>query len=501
MTSEMPFGICTAAQTREFDARIIAAGTPGLELMHRAAEAVWRALNARWAGAGQLSVLTGSGNNAGDGYLVARLAHIAGWQVRVYAVKPPERLQDDAARAWQIALEAGVEVTAWHPQARLEGVIVDAMLGTGLNGEVSEPYSSAIDAVNAFRLPVVAVDVPSGLDPDRGAVLGHAVRADLTVTFIAPKLGLFTAQGPDQAGDLEFAQLERIPGKPVQPVAERLVPERLACKLPRRARAAHKGMFGHVLVIGGDLGMGGAVMLTAETALRSGAGRVSVATRSAHVAPLLARCPEVMVHAVDNPEALSLLLKQATTLVIGPGLGRAEWGRRMLEQALASDLPKVLDADALNEIAVQHPDGLIIGEQSVITPHPAEAGRLLGCSTAAVQADRLLAVTTLADRFGCAAILKGVGSLVAGPACFPAPVGLCTDGNPGMGVAGMGDVLSGLAGALLAQHVEAGAAARYATLVHARAGDCAAVSGEYGILASDLIMPIRTILNTRGSHE
>ncbi|QJD58981.1 NAD(P)H-hydrate dehydratase [Pseudomonas sp. gcc21] len=501
MTSEMPFGICTAAQTRELDARIIAAGTPGFELMQRAAEAVWQTLSVRWAAVGQLSVLAGSGNNAGDGYLVARLAHNAGWQVRVLAVKPPERLQGDAAKAWQTALAAGVEVLAWSASAHLKGVVVDAMLGTGVRGDVSEPYKSVIEAVNASGLPVVAVDVPSGLDPDRGVVLGHAIRANLTVTFIAPKLGLFTAQGPDQAGDIAFAQLEEVPGASVRPVAERLVLERLASSLPRRVRAAHKGMFGHVLVIGGDLGMGGAIMLAAETALRSGAGRVSVATRSAHIAPLLARCPEVMAHAVDSPEALSPLLKKATTLVVGPGLGRSEWGWGLLDQALASGLSRVFDADALNEIAVRHRDGLLLGDQTVITPHPAEAGRLLGCSTAEVQADRLRAVTMLADRFGCAVILKGVGSLVAGPACFAAPVGLCTHGNPGMAVAGMGDVLSGLVGALLAQQVEPGSAARYATLIHAQAGDCAAVSGESGILASDLIGPIRTILNTRGSHE
>ena len=500
MTTEMPFRICTAAQIRELDARIIAAGTPGFELMQRAAEAVWQVVSKRWMGVGQISVLTGSGNNAGDGYLVAILAHVAGWRVRVLAVKQPERLQGDAAKAWQAALDAGVEVVAWTCDAELEGVVVDAMLGTGLRGEVSEPFASAIDAVNESGLPVIAVDVPSGLDPDRGVVLGHAVQADVTVTFIALKLGLFTGHGPDQAGELEFAQIAAIPGEFVQPLAERLSRRRLARTLPRRPRAAHKGMFGHVLVVGGELGMGGAIMLAAETALRSGAGRVSVATRSEHVAPLLARCPEIMAHGVDQPGALPSLLEKATTVVIGPGLGRGDWGQQMLDLALASQVPKVLDADALNDIAERYPEGLLLGA-SIITPHPAEAGRLLGCSTAEVQADRLRAVTSLAERFHCAVILKGVGSLVTGPPGSPDPVGLCTHGNPGMAVAGMGDVLSGLAGALLAQQIELGAAARYATLVHAQAGDRAAVSGESGILASDLIMHIRTILNGGGSDE
>ena len=266
------------------------------------------------------------------------------------------------------------------------------------------------------------------------------------------------------------------------------------CKslLPKRPKAAHKGMFGHLLLIGGNRGMGGAIMLAAQTALRSGAGKVSVATRSEHVAPLLGRCPEVMAHGVDDPSQLTPLLAQASALVIGPGLGRDDWAQQMLGQTLPQQLPRILDADALNMLAARP---MPLGQQTVVTPHPAEAGRMLGCSPAQVQQDRLLAVRQLAERFACTAVLKGAGSLVADAANDQLP-GLCTYGNPGMATAGMGDILSGLVGALLAQGLSAANAARYAVLLHALAGDRAAGQrGQLGLLASDLIEHIGYYLN------
>ncbi|WP_231702195.1 NAD(P)H-hydrate dehydratase [Halopseudomonas litoralis] len=265
-------------------------------------------------------------------------------------------------------------------------------------------------------------------------------------------------------------------------------------RLPARPRDAHKGMFGHLLVIGGNQGMGGAVMLAAEAALRCGAGKVSVATLSEHIASLLARCPEVMAHGVDDPAQLPPLLSQASTVVLGPGLGRDAWAEQMLIQVLEREVPRILDADALNGIAsMSRP--IRLGCQTVITPHPAEAARLLACRTADIQADRLTAAEQLAERFACAAVLKGVGSLVAGPGDLQRP-GICMHGNPGMASAGMGDVLSGVVGALLAQHLDAGTAARYAVLLHALAGDrVAEQDGQLGMLASDLISSIRYYLN------
>lgn len=495
MTTTLPTRIDSAAHTREIDAALIAGGVPGSELMQRAAEALWERVRARWPDSHEMTVLCGGGNNGGDGYLVARLAHQAGWDVSLYAVAPPSGLGGDAAVAHQAAEAAGVRIHPWSSNAVLGGVIVDALLGTGIVDQVRDPYAEVISAVNASGLPVVAVDLPSGLHADTGVVLGDAIRADLTVTFITLKIGLLTGQGPDHAGDLHFAALAELPPDVPEAIARRLCLAEWSDTLGMRPRSAHKGMFGHALVVGGDLGMGGAVLLAAETALRSGTGRVSAATRSAHIAPLLTRCPEVMVHAADEPQAIDALLGSASVLIVGPGLGKGEWGQGIMDRILRSDLPKVLDADALNIIAERFADGIALGENCIITPHPAEAARLLGCSTAQVQADRLQALRSLVHRYRCAVILKGVGSLVGGGAPAGMPVGLSTAGNPGMASAGMGDVLSGLCGAMLAQQVPAAMAARYATLIHGLAGDRAAGRGERGMLATDLMMSIRHLLN------
>lgn len=494
MRSDLPFYLYSAAATRQLDACIIAAGIPGLELMQRAAAAVWDEMRRRWPETRQLTVLCGSGNNAGDGYLVALLAQRAGWQVEVLALTEPEHLRGDAAQAWQLACQGGVCIQAWPAVLPASGIVLDAMLGTGLNGGVREPFKSAIAAVNASGLPVAAVDLPSGLNADTGAIEGSAISADLTVSFIAMKPGLLTGCGPDLAGELCFAPLAELPEHTITPVLERLGLSSCKSLLPLRPRAAHKGMYGHLLLLGGNSGMGGAIMLAAETALRSGAGKVSVVTRSEHVAPLLARCPEVMALGLDEPSQLTPLLEQATAIVVGPGLGRDDWARRLLELVLQYDVPRILDADALNILAAR-PKWL--GNKTVVTPHPAEAGRLLGCSAADVQNDRLLALNQLVERFGCAVVLKGVGSLVADAELERLP-GLCPYGNPGMATAGMGDVLSGLIGALLAQGLSAGSAARYAVLLHALAGDRSEQQyGQLGMLASDLIEHIRYYLNLR----
>ncbi|GGD00475.1 NAD(P)H-hydrate dehydratase [Halopseudomonas salina] len=497
MTITLPTHIYNAAQTRAIDAAIIAGGVEGGELMQRAAGALWEQLLRRWPDEDVLTVLCGGGNNGGDGYLVACLARMAGWDVRVLALCAPEKLHGDAQRAYRLAMAEGIEITAWQEGESLRGVVLDAMLGTGLDAEVREPYAGAIRAINASGLPTVSVDLPSGLHADSGVVLGEAVTADMTVTFITLKIGLFTGQGPDHVGELHFARLADMPAEMTLPVAHRLGLEGWSETLAPRPRSSHKGMFGHALVIGGGPGMGGAVLLAAETALRSGAGKVSAATRSVHIAPLLTRCPEVMVHSVDDPQGLEELMAGASVLVVGPGLGRSSWAQEIMDLVLRSDLPKVLDADALNIIAERFVDGRDLGENCIITPHPAEAARLLGCSTSDIQQDRLQALEKLTRRYGCAVVLKGVGSLVGGGEPGGEPVGLCTAGNPGMATAGMGDVLSGLCGALLAQKLPSGTAARYATLLHALAGDQAAEQGQRGLLATDLMMAIRRLLNIR----
>lgn len=485
---ELPDALYCAAQLRALDARLIAAGTPGFELMQRAAHATWRALVRQWPDAQELTVLAGHGNNAGDGYLVAALAQRAGWAVQVLAVGEPQRLQGDAALAHAQALTEGVAIQSWSAQQELRGIVLDALLGTGLSGEVREPYVGAINQLNAIGLPVAAVDIPSGLCADTGHVLGVAVRADLTVTFIGLKLGLFTGEAADRVGALVFndlqASAEIYNDIPVS--ARRLTTANLP-RLAARAPTAHKGRFGHLLLIGGDHGFGGAILLSTESALRSGAGMVSLATRPEHVPAALARVPEVMALGTSSANQLMGLLEKVSVLVAGPGLGQASWGRALLSAAANAPLPQVWDADALNLLASGFAS---LPKDCVITPHPGEAARLLGISTAEVQADRPAAARALSKKYSAVVVLKGAGSLIAHP---DGRLALCHQGHPAMATAGLGDVLAGLVGALLAQHMNGFDAACLAVWLHANAGAQQGKLGR-GLAASDLIPAIRQLL-------
>ena len=490
MTDTLPAALFTAAQVRELDARLIAAGMPGFELMQRAAHAAWRALRRRWTQANALTVLAGCGNNAGDGYLIAALAQRAGWSVKVLAVGDPQRLQGDAASAFAEARHAGVVIEAWSAGAPLQGVLVDALLGTGIAGAVREPYAGAIAALNASGLPVMAVDLPSGLCADTGRVLGCAVRAELTVSFIGLKLGLFTGEGPSHVGTLVFDDLQAEAS-----IVDQLVPAAVRlceANLPRlapRAPTAHKGSFGQVLVIGGDLGTGGAALLSAEAALRSGAGMVTLATRPEHVTASLVRRPEIMCTGVESTYGLNALVQRADVLVIGPGLGQGPWGRSLLSLATQRPVPQVWDADALNLLANADVEAPVDG---LLTPHPGEAARLLQCTVADVQADRPRAARELARRYGCTVVLKGAGSLIA---AADGRLALCSHGHPAMASAGLGDVLAGVAGALLAQGLASFEAACLAVWLHATAGERNGQFGR-GLAAADLIPLIREHLET-----
>lgn len=498
MLASLPPVLYSRDQTRALDATLIAGGLAGLELMQRAASAAWSAVQQRWSRHDGMTVLCGAGNNAGDGYLLACLAQAAGWQVSILTLSAPERLQGDAALAWQQARDAGVDIAPWQAGSELTGVLVDAMLGTGLQGAVRPGYGAAIEALNRSGCPVLALDVPSGLDADCGVPLGAVVQATATVTFISVKPGLLTGQGPDCCGELLFAPLvESLPDS-VPATMELLLPERWQSCLAPRARSAHKGRYGHLVLVGGGPGMGGAIMLAAEAALHSGAGKISVATAPEHVAPLLARHPEIMVHGLADAAELGALLQHADALVVGPGLGRSAWAQQCLAACIAADLPRVFDADALNLLA-RMPRPPALGARSIVTPHPTEAARVLGCATADVSQDRLQATLRLVELLDCHAVLKGAGSLVASPVSAGLLPALCSAGNPGMAVGGMGDVLSGLLGALLAQRVPAAQAARYAVLVHAQAGDhLARRVGEVGLMASEMAPVIRGVLNQRG---
>ncbi|MFU8895496.1 MAG: NAD(P)H-hydrate dehydratase [Gammaproteobacteria bacterium] len=489
----LPRELWTAAQVRELDRRAIEDhGIAGRELMERAGAAALDALLRRWPATRAITVVCGAGNNAGDGYVVARLARQAGLAVRMLAVADPDALRGDAASAREDFLQAGGEIIRWDGAGDPggDGPLVDALLGTGLDRDLAGPFASAVESINAAARPVVALDIPSGLHADTGRVMGCAVRAQLTVSFIGLKLGLFTGRGRALAGALAFDALGTPPGleRGLVPAARRLEARLAGDWLPARARDAHKGQFGHVLVIGGDEGMGGAARLAGEAALRAGAGLVSVATHPAHVAPILAARPELMCRGIAGPEALQPLLARATVIAIGPGLGRSPWATELLGTALGSGLPCVLDADALNLLsaAPQRSD------RWVLTPHPGEAGRLLGSDAAAIEADRPAAVRELRARYGGVAVLKGAGTLVCGAS---ASLWLCDRGNPGMASGGMGDVLTGVIAGLAAQLGDLERAACLGVLVHALAADDAAAGGERGLVAGDLFAALRSWVN------
>ena len=488
-----------AAQVRAFDrAAIDVHGIPGYELMCRAGQAALECLMRHWPAARRVLILCGAGNNAGDGYVLARLAMQRGLTVRVAAVAAPEQLTGEAARAWKDYRAAGgaAEGLARRIVHADADVAVDALLGLGLDRPLTGAYAEAVAQLNASGLPVLALDLPTGLDADSGAVLGSAVRARVTLSFVALKGGLFLGAAPDYCGLRECAELgvPRAVFELEPPILERLQPAQLAHWLPPRARTAHKGDAGRVLLIGGAPGMSGAIRLAAYAALRAGAGLVSIATHPESAAIVAAHRPELMCHAVDGRAALAPLLAAADVVVLGPGLGQSAWAASLWRAALRANRPLVADADALNLLAGQPARR----DDWVLTPHPGEAARLLGCTTAVVQADRRSAGTVLAERFGAAVVLKGACTLVAPPGVGPDTAGtvaVCDRGNPGMASGGMGDVLAGLIGALVAQGLTPLDGARAGVLIHALAGDQAAQGGERGLLAMDLLEELRRWVN------
>lgn len=488
----LPRALYTAEQVRTFDRQAIERfGITGESLMQRAGQAAFEQIVRRWPAARRLVVLVGTGNNGGDGFVVARLAHEQGLDATVLQLGDRSRLADDAAlhaARWQATGGVWCDFEGIPRDAEL---IIDAMLGTGLSRLVAGDYAAAIAAVNAHAAPCLAIDTPSGLHSDTGVVMGAAVRAEATISFIGLKQGLFTADGPDCAGDVVFDGLDVPAAVYASSVlsARRIDWRKQSALLAPRRRNVHKGSFGHVLVVGGNQGFAGAALLAASAALRVGAGRVSLATRAGHVAACIARQPEVMVHAADDPDSLAPLLQQASIVVVGPGLGRDRWAQAMLSHALEAKRPLVVDADALRLLAAAP----LRRDDWVLTPHPGEAAALLGVGTAEVNGDRFACVEALQRRYGGSVLLKGVGSLVANEGA--APLALCSDGNPGMASAGMGDVLSGVIAGLWAQGLELREAAESGVCLHAAAGDRAAARGQRGMVAGDVIGALRPLVN------
>lgn len=488
------------AALRVVEARAVEAIGDAGTLMQRAGLAAWHAVLTHWPQAQRLVVACGPGNNGGDGYVLAKHARRAGRAVSVVRLHDHSPRGVLALRAAGDYADAGGETLVFDGLLPSADLIVDALFGIGLSRPPENDAVRLIEAINAAGLPVLAIDVPSGVDADRGVMPGAAVSATRTLECIAGHPGLATGDGLALAGAREIAalDLEAALFEGLHPAAIRVDAAAVARWLAPRGRNAHKGDSGRVLCIGGDHGKGGAIALCADAALRGGAGLVDVATRAAHVPALLARRPELMVHGVDlepgdgetSAVPIATLIEQASVVAIGTGLGQDAWGRALLEAAMQACVPLVVDADALNLIATE-PRTLPAG--TILTPHPGEAARLLSSTAKDIQADRFRAARTLSDRFGCVVVLKGAGTLIAAPG---ATTRVIDAGNPGMAVGGMGDLLTGVIAALRAQGLAALDAATCGALVHGLAGDRAAADGgERGLLPTDLLPRLRRLVN------
>ena len=484
------YDLYDTAGTRALEhAAIVDLGIAGLELMQRAGRGAFGVLRARWPQARRIAIVCGAGNNGGDGFVVAELAAAAGLEVVVHLVAERARLRGDAARCFA-ALQAATLSIEGVPVELKADVIVDALLGTGLEREVSGQYADAIRCMNGSSAPVLSLDVPSGIDATSGRRMGAAVAATVTITFIALKQGLITADAPDCTGELLLDTLDVPPVvyDKVAATSQALDYAAVRARFGRRRRSAHKGDYGHVLVIGGAPGYGGAARMAAEAAARSGAGLVSLATHPAHAAALTAARPELMCHGVNDAPSLAPLMARASVIAVGPGLGLSPWGAALFAAVRERALPMVVDADALTLLAGD-PDQKAA---RVLTPHPGEAARLAALTTADIQRDRFAAARLLCERYGSVIVLKGAGTLVQAPLRVTRVI---RGGNPGMASGGMGDVLTGIIAGLLAQGFAADEAAAIGACVHAQAADQAARAGERGMLAGDLMRCIRAAVN------
>lgn len=514
--------LLTTTQVRAIEQQVFAHRGDEYSLMVDAATAAVKTLRMNMPMLRQIGIAVGHGNNAGDGYVMAAILKEVGLQVAVWSVALPTTPSAKTAR--QTAEQAGVQIIdqAGDSEQFLKSmadadveVWLDALLGIGLSGPVKEPIARVIQQLNQLSVPVISIDIPSGLNSNTGQVYNLAVKAKLTITLLAHKLGHLCLDGPDYCGEVILAALDidealiqqGLEAAAEDPSSASLV-ERvswLQCRrhypihLPKRIGNSHKGQFGHSLLVGGQAGMSGAIMLSCEAALRCGSGMVSCATDSATIMPLLARTPEVMAHGVRTGLQLHDLLDRASVIGAGPGLGTDSWGQLLLQQILLAEHPLVLDADALNLLAADNGLSADFQQRTVImTPHPGEAARLLSRSSssysvAEIQSDRVASAQKLARDYQAVVILKGQGSVIAHP---DGRTAVCSDGNPGMSSAGMGDVLTGVLTALLAQGMDDWHSAILATCIHAHAGDQAQQpGGQRGLTASDLMPWLRQLSN------
>lgn len=489
----LPASLYTAAQTRELDRQAIATGLSAYELMQRAAQGVLLLIKEKYPGTQSMLVVCGGGNNAGDGYVLARLAAEQEIAVDVLSLVPVEELKGEAQQAWDDLQASSPRLVGREALGREDqyDLLIDGMLGTGLSRPVEGDLADVIERFNRYPAKRIAIDIPSGLSSDTGLAAGAVVQANMTLSVVGLNQGLFTADGPEYAGEVYFNDLGLSDAvlEPVAAAGERVEANWVKQRLQPRSRTAHKGQCGHVLIVGGNLGMSGAALIAGQAALRTGAGLVSIATRPNHAAHLNITQPELMCHGIAEIHQLQQLIDQASVIALGPGLGQGVWAKELFQAAVNADKPLVVDADGLNLLAQDFVDR----EHWVLTPHPGEAARLTGTSTSAVQGDRFNTAQSLAEHYKATVVLKGAGTVIAQSATSYL---LSDTGNPGMASGGMGDCLTGIIAALIAQGLPLDEAAACGAYLHGLAADrLAKASGERGMLATDLLEPLRKLVN------
>lgn len=490
---QLPTALYSAEAVRKLDSIAINEyDIAGYELMKRAGKALFNYFQDRYPLARHVTVFCGSGNNAGDGYIFAWLAMQSKLKVSVVSLVGVNKLRGDAKFAWKEWHARGHQkVECSDELLQKTDVIIDAMLGTGLDREVEGEWAETIDEINDSGKPVISVDIPSGLYADTGRVAGHAIRATATMTFVGLKKGLFTHMGVDHCGDLVFEGLG-LPAKiySKQPAQAQLLNwPRLQADLLSRKASTHKHQCGHLLILGGDWGMPGAVRLAAEASLRTGAGLVTVVTHGIHAPMVLSAQPEIMLVSSGDGHVPAELLAKVDAVIVGPGMSDSHWSQNLLGDALSCEAPKVVDAGALRLLAQQNDRR----DDWILTPHPGEAGVMLGETSDCIQDSRFSSAELLQQKYGGYIVLKGAGSLLQSPGGLTQ---LSPYGNAGMATAGMGDVLTGVLGGLLAQGYDLQTASRLGLCIHSIAGDLGAAKGQIGLLASDLYPYIRQLVNS-----
>ncbi len=479
-------------------------GIPGILLMKRAGWFAFQTLQQQLlkselptqADNRKILVVCGTGNNGGDGFVVAQYALINGYPVTVCVIGDAQKISGDARLALEEMQQAGLQLHPFTNELIEQAdIIVDALFGTGLSKPISGIYAEAIQQINASQKPVLAIDIPSGIHADSGAIQGVAIQAQHTCTFITQKPGLHTAKGQEHSGMVHFSSLfiDKQIYQQHAHFAENHPLKYWLNKLPPRKASHHKGTAGSTCLIGGNQSMMGAIQLAGLASLKSGSGLTKIITRKTHAVAITQAIPELMCYPRSRLESI---IESCQSIGIGPGLGQDEWAEEVFSQSINAHSPKVIDADALRllkNIDLSHNEA-----NWILTPHPGEAAELLDCDNQTIQNDRIAAVQKLHARFGGVIILKGNGTLIYDEEKLE----ICLAGNAGMAVGGMGDVLTGTIASFLAQGLSLWDAANLGVSVHAHAGDIIARQhGEPGVMPSEVAQTIGQLLSYSGTSS